>query len=903
MKRILLLMILSCMAITGFAQTTYYWVGGTAEGNINTANKWNTKLDGTGVTRSAITTTDVLVIDGSNIGGAVVTQGTALIHLNTTTTAQVKLINAASVILVRVASSNGILNISNNTVGEAGLTIDATSTLQLNNIGYIGNIYIDFPTSTASVSGKIKLTQGGSTVANASPRLTARATGALVFLNGSSFEYDNTLNYPFGTVGTGTSNSSNGAVVFQSGASLIYKSSFNPFGSNSTAAIVTFQSGSNLILEAANAGNMFNGKTLANVLIRNNTTVTLGENFSSIENLTIETGSSFYLRGSSTSPFKGNIINNGTFGVAAPITSSQLVMVGTSPQSIGGTGVFADLGAISIGAESVVTVNKSLNFVGVSSTTNATPTTSSISGTLNLMNNVLNGTGRFTFRPRMTVTNANASIVSGSNIITFANATEFGDFNVALGVTIQGDNIPANSYIVSTNSDDLQFTISNAATGNGGAITSVVKSHLITSNVGGVDGSVLVSGTKSFGAGLYYTFNAATATPFSISSGNALGDVIFNAAATTNRNATINGKLTLNNAILTVREGDNLSLSNASINTGTFNASSYIVTNAVGGSTGVLKIADVSASTLVPVGTSGHYTPVTLNPTSISNFEINVFQGATADATSNGTALTPAQKLRMVDAVWNINRTSGTGNVDVTLGWDNALEGTSFAGFGNAQIGVAAYTSGAYGTFTGTGNAAANTATITTSTFSPFVVGEANTTLPLRLLSFTAKESLNSVKLAWQTTDEVNLKEYVLQHRSTNGFEKIYSVAANNKAGIFNYDYTHLNPTEGVNYYRLVGVDQDGTEHPSEVKSVRMALDNGVAVYPNPVRQNNISVAGTVNGDVIKIINIQGQVMLTKPVSGNQLQEINVQHIQAGTYILSIENAGKVTSTKKVIKI
>jgi len=369
------------------------------------------------------------------------------------------------------------------------------------------------------------------------------------------------------------------------------------------------------------------------------------------------------------------------------------------------------------------------------------------------------------------------------------------------------------------------------------------------------------------------------------------------------KNLTVAGTLTLTSGKLVIPSNATLELTNG--NTAVIGGGSlkYIQTEVSGAALGTLKINSISVPTLIPVGTATNYMPITLNPTSSSNFEINVFQGATTDATPSGTSLTTTQKLRMVDAVWNINRVSGTGNVDVTLGWDNSLEGTDFANFSNAQIGIAAYTSNAYGTFTGTGNAAANTATITTSTFSPFVVGEANTTLPLRLLNFTAKESLNNVKLTWQTTDEVNLKEYVLQHRNVNGFEKIYSVSANNKAGIFNYNYTHLNPVNGLNYYRLVGVDQDGTEHPSEVKSVRIALDNVVTVYPNPVTKNNISVTGAVNGDVIKIINIQGQVILTKQVSGNQLQEIDVQNIQAGTYMLSVENAGKVTSMKKVIKI
>ncbi len=880
MKRILLLMILSCMAITGFAQGTYYWVGGATATTLGGTN-WSLTPGGAAVSRS--NTADVLIFDNVTVA----------FTIGGTTIGKLQLQNGADVSFTRNASSGTTtLALSNGT--SSALEVTGNSKLRL--VDGIGGSFVlsVAATSTATFNNSELYILG----AIGAQRLQVPTTGTCTFSNNSKC-YVNVMNqYPL----SATSTSGVKSVIFNSGTSLIYQGGRSPFGDASTGYVADMRSGSNYILEANNSvAGLFNGKNFGNVLVRNNAAITLSENFLGVENLTIENGASLLLNATGPSPVSGNVLNNGTLGVNG-VGSCNLMMLGTTAQSISGSGTF-NLGALSVANDANVTLNSSINLGGA--------LISYIYGALDLQGNQIIGngvsanTGRVQFRAAVnTFTNA-ATVVDGSNVINFVNVADYNTLDVAPGHLITGPQIQPNTYVISTSSTGV-ITLSKPATGNGSAIAVIGNSPTLKiANTNGIDGgfNINANGSLTLSTGTNVIFNSSTLTPFSTVTGNTLGNVTFNAAARTNKNITINGKLTLNNAILTVREGDNLSLSSASINTGTFNASSYIVTNAVGGSTGLVKIADVSASTLVPVGAVGHYTPVTLNPTSISNFEINVFQGATADATSNGTALTAAQKLRMVDAVWNINRTSGTGNVDVTLGWDNALEGGSFAGFGNAQIGIAAYTSGAYGTFMGTGNAAANTATITTSTFSPFVVGEANTTLPLRLLSFTAKESLNSVKLAWQTTDEVNLKEYVLQHRSANGFEKIYTVVANNKAGIFNYDYTHLNPTEGINYYRLVGIDQDGTEHPSEVKSVRIALGNAVAVYPNPVTQNNISVAGTVNGDVIKIINIQGQVMLTKPVSGNQLQEINVQNIQAGTYILSIENAGKVTSTKKVIKI
>ncbi|HEX3168722.1 MAG TPA: hypothetical protein VHQ93_20785, partial [Chitinophagaceae bacterium] len=72
MKRFLLIMLM--IAITGlsFGQTTYYWVGGVASSNsITIGSNWNTVLNGSGSPRASSTgATDILVFDGSNVGGA-----------------------------------------------------------------------------------------------------------------------------------------------------------------------------------------------------------------------------------------------------------------------------------------------------------------------------------------------------------------------------------------------------------------------------------------------------------------------------------------------------------------------------------------------------------------------------------------------------------------------------------------------------------------------------------------------------------------------------------------------------------------------------------------------------------------------------------------------------------------
>ncbi|RYZ97758.1 MAG: hypothetical protein EOP47_20930, partial [Sphingobacteriaceae bacterium] len=808
MKRILLLVIFSCFAAVGFAQTTYYWVGG-ATASWGSAGSWNTTLGGGGANRATPNTSDILIFDGSNIGGGATGAVTSLPTGN-------------EVIAKLILQNGATLNLGRTTAGTTYLYLDGEVVVSNNSIlninGTIGTMCLVFnATSNSTIQGQLNVLGTGTN------RLSVKAISALKFAAGSSCSIGSATN-PFSTLTTSTNPSIDRSVVFQQGASLVYQSQFNPFGGNSTSNIVVCQSGSNFMIETANVANLFNAKTLGNVIVRNSATVNLTETFSSIENLTVESGATFLIRYQGASTITGNILNNGTFGTSNlpnAISSSQLLMAGVTPQTIGGSGTFSNLGGLTVAFNANVTLNASLNLVGTS--------TSSVAGTLNLNDKVLSGTSAMQVREKYSISSTNANITAGSALITMASSADYNAIKVGLGVLVTGPQIPANSYIISTNSGAFQFTISNVATASGNEVVLSSSPNLITSNTAGIDGSIAVTGSKSFGTGANYTFNAPTVTPFA-ASGNALGDVTFNASATTNRSVAINGKLTLNNSKLMVNEADVVTLESTGTFNGTFNNTAYIATtaNTTTGAVGMVKVTGLTASTLIPVGTSTQYTPVTLVPTTASNFDINVFAGATADATPNGTALTAAQKLRLVDAVWNISRTSGTGNADVTLAWPAALEGADFSGFADAQIGVAGY-SGGYGIFAGSGNAAANSATLNTATFLPFVVGEANTTLPLTLISFTAKESLNSVKLAWQTTDEVNLKNYVLQHKTVNGFKDIYTVAANNKIGTFNYSFTHLSPVGGTNYYRLVGVDLDGTTHTSEPKSVNVILANAVA--------------------------------------------------------------------------
>ena len=79
MKKILFTLLLSLLAGFSFAQTTYYWVGGLAgTTGINTGANWNTDPGGMGSPRpSSSGATDILIFDGTNLGGSTPATGSA----------------------------------------------------------------------------------------------------------------------------------------------------------------------------------------------------------------------------------------------------------------------------------------------------------------------------------------------------------------------------------------------------------------------------------------------------------------------------------------------------------------------------------------------------------------------------------------------------------------------------------------------------------------------------------------------------------------------------------------------------------------------------------------------------------------------------------------------------------
>ncbi|HEY8401567.1 MAG TPA: T9SS type A sorting domain-containing protein [Cytophagaceae bacterium] len=118
--------------------------------------------------------------------------------------------------------------------------------------------------------------------------------------------------------------------------------------------------------------------------------------------------------------------------------------------------------------------------------------------------------------------------------------------------------------------------------------------------------------------------------------------------------------------------------------------------------------------------------------------------------------------------------------------------------------------------------------------------------LPVNYISFDAYATNAVVNLKWATAQELNNDYFNVMH-STDGVNYT-SVGIVKGHGTTNdphhYQFMHYRPANGNNYYRLIQVDFDGTEHKSKVVSA--SVDGiQVSVFPNPTTNNfNVKFTG-----------------------------------------------------------
>ncbi len=156
-----------------------------------------------------------------------------------------------------------------------------------------------------------------------------------------------------------------------------------------------------------------------------------------------------------------------------------------------------------------------------------------------------------------------------------------------------------------------------------------------------------------------------------------------------------------------------------------------------------------------------------------------------------------------------------------------------------------------------------------------------NVALPVELVSFRGEVEARGINLSWSTASERNVSHFVIEKsEDALRFDSIGFVeAVGNSVTLQDYGWLDEDAKQGIRYYRLRSVDEDGTEETSSVVFVSFDLTvNKFLVFPNPASRK-VTIRGA-TGEVL-ILNTFGQI-----VERQFAPDIDVGALPTGVYTL-----------------
>lgn len=161
-----------------------------------------------------------------------------------------------------------------------------------------------------------------------------------------------------------------------------------------------------------------------------------------------------------------------------------------------------------------------------------------------------------------------------------------------------------------------------------------------------------------------------------------------------------------------------------------------------------------------------------------------------------------------------------------------------------------------------------------------------STTLPLKLVSFTAQQiNAEKVRIAWSTAEENNTAYFIIERNSGGeNYTRVDTVLANGQ-GSHAYSYiSTTNVGSPDQFYRLRMVDKDGKQQFSNILRISNGISNFVlSVYPNPVTDLLTIVSS--RQELLTVYNSNGLLLTSLPLK-NGSQTLNVSGWPKGMYFV-----------------
>lgn len=184
--------------------------------------------------------------------------------------------------------------------------------------------------------------------------------------------------------------------------------------------------------------------------------------------------------------------------------------------------------------------------------------------------------------------------------------------------------------------------------------------------------------------------------------------------------------------------------------------------------------------------------------------------------------------------------------------------------------------------------------------------------LSIKLVSFTVKPDGKQVKVEWTTASEQNNDRFDIE-RSSDGrtWKTIATIKGNGTTTQTHSYYAFDNlPVKGTNYYRIKQYDLNGKSFISDVRSLKMFLENNslLSVYPNPAKSvinftlqsySGMNVIATLRNSDGKIIHQE----TIKEIQANAKYTLNIkQQPLPGIYVLQLKAEGLSETIKVVVQ-
>ncbi len=480
------------------------------------------------------------------------------------------------------------------------------------------------------------------------------------------------------------------------------------------------------------------------------------------------------------------------------------------------------------------------------------------------------------------------------------------------------------------------FTVNNNATVNLG--TSVLDGAadfslasggtLITAHTGGINstgatGAIQLTGSRTFSSGANYTFNGSAAQNSGVftttPTANQVNNLtINNTAGNTTTGVTLqqqlavantltltSGHLTTTSNLLIMNAGSNVAGANYGANpklTSGGSANSFVngPMRKIGNTAFLFPVGKISTGTATNYG---HHPCGISAPGNVNDaFTAEYIRGSAA-----ALGLVSASGLDHVSncEYWNIDRTTGTSTVNVSLSWNpstscnTAVYVNSLATLRGVHFNGSTWNAAGGSNDPGSAVTQGSVTWAGVSAFSPFSLGStssASNPLPVKLVNVKAYKSGSGNKVEWTNLTEEEVVKYEVE-KSVNGGDYISMTALaarSNSNDRQDYNVYDAQPAS-LTFYRIKVTSIDGKILYSPVVKVATgaALVTEISLYPNPVsgRQMTLHFTNNKAGNyIIRIYAANGQVVRTeafKHPGGSYSKTIELPgQLQAGQYFL-----------------